>query len=416
MSGFGYYTRLAAALFVAAVMGAAIANPDIGRKTADRRALAKLEKLNAEERACAPGEAPLTAGFADLDDVKSATPLGALAAPGEAPPAPYLRLTTKRRGGAPMTALAPGKGEVVALERRIKTVGGRKRALWTVRFKPCDRITVFYDRLDVVDPALLRRAGGLEAFEEIADGRLAVAVRLKVDAGAPVGSAKAFDVGLADAAAPVAHHADPSHVRTTLAAPLQKLSPALERALAFDETRSRCAFDYLAADLMTPWAGKLGDGAGRRLKAGENACVADVLGAQGAARGVWFTDPSHNARAQKVSAVALYEDLVDPERLVFSLHGRMPSLLTPGGVVSAAAGDGRLNASFQSIRPGETYCYQGLRAGLEGPAVAGVLVLRLQAGEGGRELLRMEARADVRECFDMPEPWGFTGRETSFYR
>lgn len=415
MSGIGYYTRLAAALFVAAAMGAAIANPDVGRKAADRRALAKLEKLNAEERACAPGEAPLTAGFADLDDIKSATPLGALAAPGEAPPAPYLRLTTQRRGGAPVTALAPGKGEVVALERRTEIVGGRKRALWTVRFKPCDRISVFYDRLDAVDPALLRRAGGLQAFEEVAEGRLAVAVRLKVDAGAPVGFARAFDVGLADAAAPVAHHADPSHARTTPPAPSHEISAALERALAFDETRSRCAFDYLAADLMAPWMGKLGDGAGRRLKPGENACVADVLGPPVAARGVWFTDSSHNARARKVSAVALYEDLVDPERLVFSLHGRMPSLSAPGGVVSAAAGDGRLNAPFRSIKPGETYCYQDLRVGLEGPALAGVLVLRLEAAADGPGLLRMEARADVRECFDMPEPWGFTGGETSFY-
>lgn len=416
MSGIGYYTRLAAVLLVAVGLGAAIANPDVGRKTAERRAQAKLEKLNSESRPCAPGESPLTAGFAPISDVLSATPLDALSAPGEAPPAPHLRLTSGRGGGAPMTALAPGKGEIVALERRIEAVGGRKRELWTVRFKPCDRITVVYDRLESIDQTLLRRAGGPETFEPIAHDRSGVAVRLSLDAGAPIGEARAFDVGLIDEGAPVTHHAGPSHARTRFAVkPTRAISEPLKRTLAFDENRVRCVFDYLAPDARASWAGKLGDGEGRRLRAGESACLADVLGTAVGAHGVWFTDSSHNARARKVSAVAFYEDLVDRELLVFSLHGRIASL-PDAGVISAAAGDGRLNAPFETIRPGETYCYQGLRSGLAGPQLDGVLVVRWQAAEGAPGLLQVEARQDVRECFDMPEPWGFTGAETSFYR
>lgn len=416
MSAIGYYTRLAAALLVAVGLGAAIANPDVGRKTAERRAQAKLEKLNSESRPCAPGESPLTAGFAPISDVLSATPLDALSAPGEAPPAPHLRLTSGRGGGAPMTALAPGKGEIVALRRRVETVGGRKRELWTARFNPCGRITVIYDRLESIDQTLLRRAGGLGAFEPIGGHGSAVAVRLSLDAGAPIGQARAFDVGLIDGGAAVTHHAGSAHARTRFAVdPPQSVSEPLKRALAFDEDRTRCVFDYLAPDLRASWAGKLGDGEGRRLRADKNACLADVPGPPAGARGVWRTDASHNARARKVSAIALYADLVDRELLIFSLHGRIASL-PDASVVAAAAGDGRLNAPFETIRPGETYCYQGLRSGLEGPQLDGVLVVRWQAAEGAPGLLQVEARQDVRECFDMPEPWGFTGAETSFYR
>jgi hypothetical protein len=56
-----------------------------------------------------------------------------------------------------------------------------------------------------------------------------------------------------------------------------------------------------------------------------------------------------------------------------------------------------------------------VRAGYDGPRVEGVLLLRIDRS-GGPELMRIEARADAQDCLSLPEPWAFTGRETSFFR
>ncbi|MEQ1930923.1 MAG: hypothetical protein ABL957_10380 [Parvularculaceae bacterium] len=429
MSGIGYYTRLAAAVFVAAALGAAIANPQVGRRTAERSALAKIDRLTAEERACAPGEAPLTAGFAEIDDVLSVTPLSAVTAAGEAPPAPYLRLTGKPKGGraAPIAALAPGKGEIVAIERRKERTGAGERDVWSVRLKPCRKITVFYDGLENIEPALMRRAGGLEAFENLDEGRSAVAVRLKLDAGDPIGAARAFDVGLSDLDAPVVQHAHASFNRGVLSAAAPAgASPLLTRALSFDESRARCIIDYLPAEIGGPWASKLGDASGVRRPKGDSACLVRRSAPSSAAGGDWFTDSSHNGRTNKVSAIALSDDLIDPGLLIFSLHGRLASLTLEvfggeresafKGVLTAPAGDGRLNAPFDEIKANETYCYEGVRAGFGGPELNGVMLLRLEGAEGASGLLKIEARGETRDCLDLDEPWRFSGNETSFYR
>lgn len=437
MSSNGYYTRLAAAVATAAVMGAVIVNPDAGRKTAERAASARADRLNAHERACAPGEAPLTGDFAPPADVLSVTPLGAAAAPREVPPTPYIRLFAGPREAtraAPLSALAPAKGEIVGLERRIVRGGGSETALWSVRFKPCDRIVVIYDRLERIDDAILRRAGGLQSFTEIGGpDRRGVAVRLKVGEGDFLGSARAFDVGLFDLAAPPALHADASHARDRTAfADADGVAPELARALAVDDARARCAIDYLDPDIKPVWAGKLADAAGARRAKGDNSCVAAFPSAQAGIEGAWFTDSSHNARTSKVSAVALFADLIDSDRLVFSLHGRLASLtqnfLDPRdldekarrtalrGVVTAQARDGPINTRLDEVETNKTICYEGLRSGFDGPLIAGVFLIRVEVSIDAAALMKIEARPEASACGDLPEPWSFAGDETSFYR
>jgi hypothetical protein len=81
MIGSGYYTRLAAALFTAALMVGAILYPDAGRKAVERAsvAAASIEKTPAAARACALGEPAFSGPFAPIEDVLSVSPLaGAL--------------------------------------------------------------------------------------------------------------------------------------------------------------------------------------------------------------------------------------------------------------------------------------------------------------------------------------------------
>lgn len=418
VSGNGYFVRLAAVLVVAGGLGASIANPEFSRKAAARAASAKVEKLAAEERACALAEAPLTEGFAPIDEVLSVTPLGARNAPGEDPPTPYLRVTAKATmPNGRITAIAPGKGEIVAIVSR----GGRDEGSfrWDVRFKPCDKVTIFFNGLEGLDPVLLRRAGGERAFGALRDGVAAAAVRVKLDAGDTIGIAHSFDVGLTDERAPAGRHAHTSFSRASVTT-ADDASPLLARALAFDESRSRCAIDYMSGDLATLWKDKLGDAAGVRLPRGETGCAVKDSGSDAGVLGVWYTDSSHNARANKVSAVAFSFDLLDRDALVFALHGRLASLAAGAknlkGALTAEVGGGRLNAAFDEIAPNETYCYEGVRAGFDGQGIDGVLLMRVASSDGARPLLKLEVRDNANACFDLPEPWSFSGNETSFYR
>jgi hypothetical protein len=78
-------------------------------------------------------------------------------------------------------------------------------------------------------------------------------------------------------------------------------------------------------------------------------------------------------------------------------------------------GDGRINAPFDKARAGETYCYEGLSANFVGPRINAVILLAIEPGSGA-PLMRIEARGDVMRCIDLPEPWRFSGAETTFYR
>jgi hypothetical protein len=408
-------------------LGAIIANPDAGQKTAERLAIARVEKLSDKERACAPGEAPLTAGFAPIGNVRSLTPLGALSAPGEPPPAPHLRIFAKE-GRLP--ALAPGRVDIVAIERRAGSAG----PVWTVRMKPCDGVALVYDGLETIDEVILRRAGGEAALVEIEKGRAALAVRIRLREGDVIGAAKAFNIGLIDLGAPAMIHASLTQGRAIAGIPedpIGDISKPLERALALDETQARCPLDYLPADVNRGWREKLGDASGFRIKKGESDCAAAPPSPAGA-RGVWNTDSSHNARAAKVSAVILGADHIEEDRLVFSLHGRLTSLAPDllgsidldeaarrqalKGALTAPVRDGRINPRFESVRANETYCYEDLRLGFEGPAIAGVFLLRIEQAAGAQPLMRIEAMGRAKDCISLQEPWTFGGNDTSFYR
>ncbi|MEZ5893164.1 MAG: hypothetical protein R3C58_08480 [Parvularculaceae bacterium] len=354
-------------------------------------------------------------------------------------PAPYIRINTRSGDKAferrITQALSPARADIIAIERRIVRDGDKPSASWTVHFRACGKVAFYYDRLDTIDAGLLERAGGLVAFTEFGSpDHIAVETRLRVEPGDVIGSSDGFDVGLHDLGASPAPLARPEryHTDTYARAEIFDAAPSLMSAIATDPTRARCPLDYLPKNEQPLWAAKLGDAWGVRRAKGENACRTALVDIPDAAQGAWFTDAAHNAATTRVSAIALSPDSIDPDRLIFALHGRLPSLT--GDLVSlpktmdaqrAAAskdfysfssGEGRINTPFAEVKDSAVHCYQGLRANFIGPLMNGVILLQRVEGENGADLLRIEARGDVNACIDLPEPWSFTGNETTFYR
>lgn len=435
-----HFLRLAASLLAAGLLGLAIAKPDAGIRATERAAALRGDPAPAASRPCERGRTPLAAAFAPIDDILSVSPLGEVTAPGEPLPAPAIRLNTRKGESAfdrrVTEALAPAKADIIAIERRLirNAEGGAARESWSLRLAVCDAIRVAYEDLDAIDADILAAAGGLSNFSEIGGpDRLATKTRIRVKTGDALGRADGFDVLLEDASAapapldrPERYHSDSYAEGVAISAP-----PAVLEAIASDASRIQCPLDYLPERIQADWKGKLGDAWGIRRAKGENACRTAIVDAPGAAQGVWFTDASHNGRTSKVSAVALAPDAIDPARLIFALHGRMRSL-TPDMVglnpmleearIEAARdfltfeqGEGRINAPFDKVRPGETYCYEGLRANFVGPRINAVVLLAVEP-TAGAPLMRVEARGDAMRCIDLPEPWAFSGAATVFYR
>lgn len=435
-----YYLRLAAALSAAGFLGLAIVNPAGGKDAAARVAAIGGPDVSFAERPCPAGVSLLEAGFAPVDDILSISPLGGVTAPGESLPAPAIRLNTKKGQSIferrATDALAPAKAEIVALERRTSRSadGTATDESWSVHLALCDKVRLVYDDLDTIDADLLRRAGGLAAMSEIGGpDRLAMAARVKVKKGEMLGRADGFDVLLEDKRKPPAPLDRPERyvtnayaVATAISAPEKVLA-----ALATDASRIQCPLDYLPETIAADWKGKLGDAWGMRAAKGADACRTALADVPGRAQGAWFTDASHNGRTDKVSAIALAPDSIDPERLILALHGRVKSLgadmvaLAPPLEEERAAaardfltferGDGRINPPFDEVKAGDVVCYQGLRANFVGPRIDAVLLLAMQADENGPPLLKIEARA-VSSCIDLEEPWAFSGAETTFFR
>ncbi len=439
-SGSGYYTRLGAALAIAGVLAIAIVEPRGRGPIAERLADAMPTQTPMEMRTCPAASPALTTVFAPLEDVVSVSPLGGVTAPGEPLPAPYIRINTKRADNGlerrATTALAPATADISAIERRrVRDEAGRAVAdQWTVRFRVCKSIAITYDDLDAIDPKLIEEAGGLAAFAEVGGpDHLAIATRIRVKAGAAIGSADGFDVALHDLAAEPTTVAAPERYRPLSYARSMvfNIAPDLAAAIASNHAQAQCPLDYLPRRAEGEWKAKLGDAWGLRRAEGEDACRTALVDVPGAAQGAWFTDRSLNAASTKVSAIALAPDAVDPSRLVFALHGRLRSL-SPDLVALAppleearaaaardfltfTAGEGRINPPFAAVKPGEVYCYEGLRANFVGPRINGVLLLQMDP-EAPAPLMRIEARAEALSCSDLPEPWRFTGAETIFYR
>ncbi|WDI33136.1 hypothetical protein PUV54_07990 [Hyphococcus flavus] len=443
----GYATRVAAALFTAALLGAAIAWPKAGSKLVEGAAdfAAKADGAPMAARACAIGEPALAGPFAPVADVLSVSPLGGVTAPGETLPAPYIRINTRSGEKAferiETTALAPARADIVAIERHVeRDPYGRAEGLsWTVHFRSCENISFYYDRIDDIDVGLLERAGGLRAFSEFGSpDHMALETRVRVKTGDVIGTSDGFDVGLHDLGAKPATLARPERYRTNsfARAAVFDASPSLMALITPETTKARCALDYLPKEQQDAWAAKLGDAWGIRKAKGDNTCRTALVDTPDAAQGAWFTDAAHNAATTKVSAIALSSDAIDPDRLIFALHGRLPSLkpamiasasgkpgrAAPTGAVedflSFEKGEGRINTPFADVTDYEMHCYQRLRTNFIGPLINGVVLLQRQqsSDNGGPDILKIEARGDVTSCVDLDEPWSFTGNETTFYR
>lgn len=440
MVGSEHYVRLAAALFAAGLLGVVIVNPGAGKHYARKAAAIGGDQTPIAARACQSGQPALKGPFAPFGDILSISPLGEVTAPGEQLPAPAIRLNTKKGRSdferRPTSALAPAKADIVAIERRTlrDANGGAAREIWSLRFAVCDQVIVGYDDLDEIEARLLSRAGGLANFHEIGGpDHLAARTMIRVRRGEKLGAGDGFDVILEDRAArptplerPERYQSDAYAEGSAISAP-----PAVLEAIASDASRIQCPLDYLPESDAKEWKAKLGDAWGMRRAKGENACRTALVDIPGAAQGAWFTDASHNGRTSKVSAIALAPDSIDPERMIFALHGRVRSLnadmvgLNPmleeardaasRDFLTFDQGDGRINAAFDKVRASETYCYEGLRANFVGPRINAIILLAIEPGDAA-PLMRIEARGDAMRCIDLAEPWSFTGAETTFYR
>ena len=439
MDGSGYFTRLAATLTACAILGLLIMRPDAGERAVDKVASLKPEPAPLAAKSCSPGEAPLTGAFAPIEDILSISPLGAITAPGEPLPAPYIRINTRKGDSIferrETTALAPARADVTAIERRLTNTADGPAETWTVHFSVCDNIAFYYDRLDHLDTDLLKRAGGLAAFTEIGGPEhLALKTRIRINRGDAIGASDGFDVGLHDATVKPTTLARPERYSSNpyARAAVFDTPPELLKAITLDQTKARCALDYMDAKIQNTWTEKLGDAYGMRRAKGNNACRTALVDIPGTAQGAWFTDSSHNAATSKVSAIALGADTIDQSRLIFSLHGRVKSL-TPELIGLAPMlveqreeaakdfftfekGEGRINTPFALVSEGKVHCYNRLRANFVGPQLTGVVLLETSTSEEGAALMKIEARGDALSCIDMPEPWEFTGAETTFYR
>ena len=444
MSGGDDFIKLAAVAVTAAIFTGAIVKPNAGREAVERAtaAAASIETTSYAERPCTIGGSALTRAFAPIDDVLSVSPLGGVTAPGETLPAPYIRVNTRRVEASAfqrrMTdAFAPAKAEIVAIERKIdRDNDGRATGQsWTVHFSLCEKISFYYDRLDQLSDDVLRRSGGMKNFIELGGpDHLAMETSVKIAAGELIGRSDGFDIGLHDNGAPEARLERPERYSTNAYARADFLdaTPTLINAITPNVSRAQCPLDYMTKEDQAAWSAKLGDSWGIRKARGEDTCRAAINDLPDAAQGVWYTDSAHNAAATKVSAIALSSDAIDPTRLIFALHGRLPSLtaemvaLAPfmdheraraaKDFLSFAHGDGRINTAFADVRDNNVYCYQELRVNFVGPRINGVMLLERQSGEAGPSLLKIEARDDVRACIDLEEPWAFHGNETTFYR
>ena len=445
-----FFTRLAAAATACAILIAAVIYP-----AAPAGAGAHLAALGdgfqrgpLADKACPLAGSIITQPFADLADVLSVSPLGGVTAPGEALPAPFIRINTRKGATAferrTTRVMAPARADITAIERRIlrDATGAATGQSWTVHLRTCENVAIQLGDLDTLLPDLVRRAGGVAAFTQI-DGpdHSAVRTQLRVRAGAEIGTADGFDVALIDTRQAAKDLVRPERYRTNpyLAGRVLGVTPELLSAIALDHTQAQCPLDYLPTRLRTEWTQKLGDVYGMRRAKGENACRTALADIPDTAQGAWFTDASHNGVATRLRAIALAPDSVDPQRQIFALHGRLRSFspdlvaLTPKAKSAreaaaqdflsfAAAPDGRshgrINQPFGRTEAGRIYCYQGLRANFVGPRINGVLLFEVSGKQEDRApaTMKMELRGDVQSCIDLPEPWAFTGAETLFYR
>ncbi len=446
MDGSNYFTRLLAALTAFAFLAVLIARPESGQQAVTAVASLKPNTIAMAEKPCAIGKPSLRASFTDFEKVLSVSPLGGVTAPGEVLPAPYMRVNM-RQGDTiferqETEALAPARADVTAIERRIiKDAKGAAQESWTVHFALCKDISIYYDRLDAIDEKLLQSAGGLAAFSEIGGpDHLARQTQVRMPEGAVIGVSDGFDIGLHDHAAQATTLARPERYRKNAyaQADVMRAPPSLLKAIATDQSKARCPLDYLSADLKEAWSKKLGDAFGIRRAKGDNACRTALIDVPNTAQGAWFTDSSHNAATTKVSAVALAPDTIDQSRLIFALHGRVRSLTTDLVAlapmqskareqavkdfitVTSSAAEARppgVNAPFALVNAnGSVFCYEGLRANFVGPKIIGVILMQISPTASGSDLLTLEVRGDTDRCANLPEPWSFTGAETTFYR
>jgi len=462
-------TRLGAGLFTAVVLGVIIYNPLAGSNAVKKIANNTPLGGGHVERPCRLRGDVLTTDFTDFENVLSISPLGGVTAPGEILPAPYIRINTKNDGSPfqrrSTSVKMPANADIVAIERHLikQGEGSKFKPSWTVHFIPCEGIQVAYERLDSLSPVLIERAGGVASFHEIGGPEhLAKEVSLKIEAGKAIGNGDGFNVTLHDENAESLEMARPERYRRNpyVRAEIFNVPASLMKIITPDHSKARCALDYLSPPDRKAWSSKLGDSWGIRRAKGENACRTALIDLKGTAQGAWYTDAAHNGNTTKISAIALAHDTINPDRLIFAFHGKLPSLTTSmignsslaglkkeatlltnanqegdhkyasndlssplqGDFITFEKGSGTTNRSFDEVRDGELYCYDKMRVNFVGPKVRGIILMQKSLPENDQVhgMLKIEARDDILSCADLSPDFGekdaFSEKATGFFR
>ncbi|MEM9170753.1 MAG: hypothetical protein AAGC56_14000, partial [Pseudomonadota bacterium] len=145
-----FWVRLAATTAAAGLLVAAALQPQSATRLATSAAGAApppgvLSGPLARDLATAPcpvSRPVFTSGFAAAETVRALTPVGGLAAPGEPPLAPGLRV--QARADATL-ARAPARADLVSLTRRD---GSGDTGAWTAELVICEGLAVVVDGLE----------------------------------------------------------------------------------------------------------------------------------------------------------------------------------------------------------------------------------------------------------------------------
>lgn len=400
-----YFTRLAAATTAGLLLALALANARV--LTAAPKAKPTPPSAYASKE-CAIGEAIFAAGFARANEVLSVTPVGPPQIKGEPAPAPLLRIIG--RDGTKLSVIAPAKGEIVAVAKSVHSLDHNRIESWSVTMIPCADHLVTLDGLAALDRKVMRKLGAIAP----SDGAFVKETRIKVSAGDVIGEAARFDVALFSSNGLTA----------------KKRQSGVQDYLSPPAFAARCPLEHFNRVDGPVWRALFGDSRGARLPGSQSACATSQIASPTAAQGVWLTDSSHGARTNKIASAALTSDFADPGRLVFSFFGRLASLDASAfdapdaaqraeaarTYLTAQRGRERINAPFSEIVPDAAYCYENLRAGLDGPRLKGVVIMMLTANASGAPILKVEAISSANKCETLREPWTFTGSETAFFR
>jgi len=376
----------------------------------------------------------------DLSRVSAIKPLGNLNPPGHTIPTRHIYVYPKmtRPGDASSMAevkvVSPGKVELVAVEYRPDD------ADWSLHLKPCKDVSLYFFHIKALGPVLRTAIGRMDdaTSVELPGPFRAKPVSIPLEAGAFIGVARSFDIGLHDFRMTPLAFANPARYAvdfSTLFAAFpaiaaDPIAATVAPRIVPQALYNRCPIDYFAVRVRAAMTALLADYDGIPLASGTPRCHSHMQDVSGRAQGNWWpdTEPTHDALFEEERTIALVNWNVDPRVQLFSFNentpGLDPSLLeagAPADDVNSAfefpvRGSGRVNRKFADVTAGAPYCYELLRVLGGGRRLEAVVLIEVTAGPGGRAAQLWFQIVRAPSCAALPLPWSFGRGSVKFFR